>query len=75
MTNEKTYGGHTWEDLKELPHGKKFAGIALDALPDLLVQDVQAITSRTRAEFERIFNETETWLQGRGSAPERSAAN
>jgi hypothetical protein len=39
------------------------------------VQDVQAITSRTRAEFERIFNETETWLQGRGSAPERSAAN
>jgi glutamate-ammonia-ligase adenylyltransferase len=35
--------------------------------PDLLVQDVQAITSRTRAEFERIFNETETALEGRGA--------
>jgi glutamate-ammonia-ligase adenylyltransferase len=36
--------------------------------PDLLVQDVQSITSRTRAEFERIFNETETRLQGHGAA-------
>ena len=30
--------------------------------PDLLVQDVQAITARTRAEFERIFNETASRL-------------
>jgi glutamate-ammonia-ligase adenylyltransferase len=30
--------------------------------PDLLVQDVQATTARTRAEFERIFNEIETRL-------------
>jgi glutamate-ammonia-ligase adenylyltransferase len=32
------------------------------AQPDALVHDVQNITSRTRAEFERIFNETETRL-------------
>ena len=30
--------------------------------PDALVQDVQATTARTRAEFERIFNETEARL-------------
>jgi glutamate-ammonia-ligase adenylyltransferase len=30
--------------------------------PDDLVRDVQAVTARTRAEFERIFNETETTL-------------
>jgi glutamate-ammonia-ligase adenylyltransferase len=54
---------------------RKLAHLLGYALPDLLVQDVQAITSRTRAEFERIFNETETWLQGRGSAPEGSAAD
>jgi glutamate-ammonia-ligase adenylyltransferase len=30
--------------------------------PDDLVRDVQAVTARTRAEFERIFNETETAL-------------
>jgi glutamate-ammonia-ligase adenylyltransferase len=30
--------------------------------PAELVRDVQAITARTRAEFERIFNETETRL-------------
>ncbi len=30
--------------------------------PDELVRDVQATTARTRAEFERIFNETETAL-------------
>jgi glutamate-ammonia-ligase adenylyltransferase len=30
--------------------------------PDELVRDVQATTARTRAEFERIFNETETRL-------------
>jgi len=34
--------------------------------PDELVSDVQAVTARTRAEFERIFNETETAL-GRGA--------
>jgi glutamate-ammonia-ligase adenylyltransferase len=54
---------------------RKLAHLLGYALPDLLVQDVQAITSRTRAEFERIFNETETRLQGRGSAPEGSAAD
>jgi [glutamine synthetase] adenylyltransferase / [glutamine synthetase]-adenylyl-L-tyrosine phosphorylase len=32
--------------------------------PDELVRDVQAVTARTRAEFERIFNETETALGG-----------
>ena len=32
--------------------------------PDDLVRDVQAVTARTRAEFERIFNETETALGG-----------
>ena len=32
--------------------------------PDDLVHDVQAVTARTRAEFERIFNETETTLSG-----------
>jgi [glutamine synthetase] adenylyltransferase / [glutamine synthetase]-adenylyl-L-tyrosine phosphorylase len=32
--------------------------------PDELVSDVQAVTARTRAEFERIFNETETALGG-----------
>jgi glutamate-ammonia-ligase adenylyltransferase len=32
--------------------------------PDELVHDVQAVTARTRAEFERIFNETETALGG-----------
>jgi len=32
--------------------------------PDELVRDVQAVTARTRAEFERIFNETETSLGG-----------
>ena len=30
--------------------------------PDALVQDVQATTARTRAEFERMFNETEARL-------------
>jgi glutamate-ammonia-ligase adenylyltransferase len=30
--------------------------------PAKLVSDVQAVTARTRAEFERIFNETETAL-------------
>jgi glutamate-ammonia-ligase adenylyltransferase len=29
------------------------------ARPDELVREVQAVTARTRAEFERIFNETE----------------
>jgi glutamate-ammonia-ligase adenylyltransferase len=33
--------------------------------PDRLVSDVQAVTARTRAEFERIFNETETALGAR----------
>jgi len=46
---------------------RKLAHLLGYAQPDLLVQDVQATTSRTRAEFERIFNETETRLQGRGS--------
>jgi glutamate-ammonia-ligase adenylyltransferase len=31
--------------------------------PAALVQDVQNITARTRAEFERVFNETESRLQ------------
>ena len=32
--------------------------------PDALVNDVQNITARTRAEFERIFNETESRRSG-----------
>jgi len=32
--------------------------------PAELVRDVQSVTARTRAEFERIFNETETALGG-----------
>jgi glutamate-ammonia-ligase adenylyltransferase len=32
------------------------------ARPDALVHDVQNVTARTRAEFERIFNETEARL-------------
>jgi glutamate-ammonia-ligase adenylyltransferase len=32
--------------------------------PDELVRDVQSTTARTRAEFERIFNETEAALGG-----------
>ncbi len=37
---------------------RKLAHLLGYARPDALVADVQATTSRTRAEFERVFNET-----------------
>ena len=41
---------------------RKLAHLLGSERPDGLVQEVQATTARIRAEFERIFNETETQL-------------
>ena len=42
------------------PNGQRqLAHLLGYARPDELVREVQAVTARTRAEFERIFNETE----------------
>jgi glutamate-ammonia-ligase adenylyltransferase len=41
---------------------RKLAHLLGSERPDALVQEVQATTARIRAEFERIFNETETRL-------------
>jgi glutamate-ammonia-ligase adenylyltransferase len=43
---------------------RKLAHLLGSARPDALVQEVQATTARIRAEFERVFNETETRLGG-----------
>lgn len=51
-------------DFPELPdEQRRLAHLLGYDRPDQLVRDVQAITSRTRAEFERIFNETESMLR------------
>jgi hypothetical protein len=39
--------------------------------PDTLVHDVQNLTARTRAEFERVFNETESHLLATGGSGTR----
>ena len=39
--------------------------------PDALVHDVQNLTARTRAEFERVFNETESHLLATGGSEAR----
>ncbi len=41
---------------------RKLAHLLGSARPDALVQEVQATTARIRAEFERVFNETESRL-------------